>query len=113
FRNVVVGRVKNISLLSDHQHVVAIVDLSRDAADLAVEDSRFWVERPRVGLGGISGISTLLSGAYIGVDIGRSKKGQDHFIGLEKPPAVTRDQKGKRFTLTTPDSGSLSIGSPV
>jgi paraquat-inducible protein B len=113
FKNVVVGRVKTIGLTPHHQHVVVVVDLSRNAAGLAVEDSKFWVERPRVGLGGISGISTLLSGAYIGVDIGRSKKAQDQFIGLEKPPAVTRDQKGKRFTLHTPDSGSLNIGSPV
>jgi paraquat-inducible protein B len=113
YKNVVVGRVKRIVLSDDHAHVVATVDLSSDAKTLAVDDTRFWVERPRIGVGGVSGIGTLLSGAYIGVDIGHSSSQQRHFTGLEKPPAVTRDQQGRRFVLHSPDAGSLAIGSPV
>jgi paraquat-inducible protein B len=113
YKNVVVGKVRHISLSRDHRQVLARVDLNKDAANLAVEDSRFWVERPRVGINGVSGIETLLSGAYIGVDIGESGEQKTEFTGLEKPPAVTHDMKGKLFMLHTADAGSLAIGSPV
>lgn len=113
YKEVVVGKVTRIKLSPDHSHVSVSVDLDKDAASLAVEDSRFWVERPRVGLGGISGIETLLSGAYIAVDVGSSTEPQRHFTGLEKPPAVTHDMRGKRFLLHTGDVGSLAIGSPL
>jgi paraquat-inducible protein B len=113
YKNVAVGRVKSVSLSKDHSHVVVRVELGHRVAGIAVEDTRFWVERPRVGLSGISGISTVLSGAYIGVDIGTSHKTRKRFVGLEKPPAVTHDQAGRRFVLHSSDLGSLVIGSPV
>ena len=113
YKNVVVGKVKHITLSRDHAHVVVIVDLSKDASNLAVEDSRFWVERPRIGINGISGIDTLVSGAYIGVDIGASSEEKEDYTGLERPPAVTHDMKGRLFMLHTEDAGSLAIGSPL
>jgi paraquat-inducible protein B len=113
YKNVVVGKVRRITLSRDHSHIVAIVNLRKDASEVAAEDSRFWVERPRVGINGISGIDTLLSGAYIGVDIGESEVSQTEFAGLERPPPVTHDMKGKLFMLHTGDAGSLAIGSPV
>ena len=113
YKDVVVGKVKHITLSRDHSQVIAIVNLDKDAATLAVADSRFWVERPRIGISGISGIETLLSGAYIGVDIGASEEEKKNFVGLEKPPSVTRDMKGKLFMLHTEDAGSLGSGSPV
>lgn len=113
YKNVVVGKVRRITLSRDHTHIVAIVDLNKDASRLAVEDSRFWVERPRIGINGVSGIDTLLSGAYIGVDIGTSDDAKKDYAGLEKPPPVTHDMKGKLFNLHTEDAGSLQIGSPL
>nr|HEX4314783.1 MlaD family protein [Kofleriaceae bacterium] len=113
FKNVPVGKVTSVDLADDHRHVVATVELSRGASSLAVKDSQFWVERPRVGVGGVSGLETLLSGAYIGVDIGTSTDRADEFVGLEKPPSVTRDQRGSRFELTATDAGSLAVRSPV
>jgi len=113
YKNVVVGKVRRISLSHDHGRVLARVDLNKDAANLAASDSRFWVERPRIGINGVSGIETLVSGAYIGVDIGVSGEAGAEFTGLEKPPAVTHDMKGRLFMLHTADAGSLAIGSPV
>jgi paraquat-inducible protein B len=113
YKDVVVGKVRRITLTGDASHVVVMVNLNKDASKLAVSDTRFWVERPRVGISGISGIETLLSGAYIGVDIGTSDEDRKDFTGLEKPPAVTRDMKGKLFLLHTEDAGSLANGSPV
>lgn len=112
YKNVPVGMVTEVELLPDRR-ISATVKLTRGGAIVAVKDSRFWVERPRVGLGGVSGLSTLLSGAYIGVDIGADPEEADTFVGLEKPPGVTLDRKGTLFKLRAADAGSLVIQSPV
>jgi paraquat-inducible protein B len=113
YKNVVIGRVRRIELSEDRQHILATVALNADAAGVAVEDSRFWVVRPRADLGGVSGLSTLVSGAYVGVDVGRSEVPAREFVGLDQPPRVTNDQQGKRILLRAPTLGSLSVGSPV
>lgn len=113
YKDVEIGMVKAITLSKDLSHVLVDVQLKKEAEDFAVKGSRFWVVRPRVGASGVSGLSTLLSGAYIGVDAGRSKDGEDSFIGLETPPAVTGDQKGTSYVLRGDSLGSIDIGSPV
>jgi paraquat-inducible protein B len=113
FRNVPVGKISSIELTADHRAILATVELDRGAERLAAKDSRFWVERPRIGVGGVSGVGTLLSGAYIGVDRGTSSDKADKFVGLEKPPGVTHDQVGRRFKITARDAGSLGVQSPV
>lgn len=113
YKNVPVGKVTSVDLTPDRHHIVATVQLTRGGASIASKDSRFWVERPRVGVGGISGLGTLLSGAYIGVDVGTSTEDQDKFVGLERPPGVTTDQHGTRYRLTTTAAGSLAPQSPI
>ncbi|WP_250537790.1 MULTISPECIES: intermembrane transport protein PqiB [unclassified Caballeronia] len=113
FKDVDIGTVKTITLSKDHSRVLVDVQLTKEATDFAVKDTRFWVVRPRVAASGVTGLSTLLSGAYIGVDAGRSTEDQTYFVGLETPPAVTGDQKGHTFTLHGESLGSLDIGSPV
>lgn len=113
FKNVVVGKVREIRLADDRHSVLVTVALSKNARNLAVADTRFWVVRPRADFGGISGLTTLFSGTYIGVDAGNSEEEKYDFTGLEIPPAVTSDERGKRFLLVSKDLSSLSIGSPV
>ncbi len=113
YKNVVIGKVTAIRLSEDRGSIVAQVDLDKGATSFATAETRYWVVRPRVGLGGVSGVDTLLSGAFIGADVGNSSDYQDHFVGLETPPAVTHGAPGKRFVLHTGDLGSLDIGSPV
>ncbi len=113
YKNVDIGEVKTITLSKDLSYVHVKVELSKQAQRFAVEDTRFWVVRPRVAASGVSGLNTLLSGAYIGVDAGRSTHEQREFIGLETPPAVTGDQKGHPFVLYGDKVGSLDIGAPV
>ncbi len=113
FKEVVIGKVRGIELTEDFAQVKVTVDLNKDASRAAVTDSRFWVVRPRADLGGVSGLGTLLSGAYIGVDIGKSEQSQRAFKGLEVPPAVTNDSQGRGFRLVAKDLGSLNLGSPV
>ncbi|SAK51940.1 paraquat-inducible protein [Caballeronia arationis] len=113
YKDVDVGTVKTITLSKDHARVLVDVQLTKEASDFAVKDTRFWVVRPRVAASGVSGLSTLLSGAYIGVDAGKSDEDQTEFVGLETPPAVTGDQKGHKFTLRGESLGSIDIGSPI
>ncbi len=113
YKEVDIGLVRRIELAKDRSHVVVQIELSNAARSFAVDDTKFWVVRPRVGTGGISGISTLLSGAYIGVAGGKSKVDKDEFVGLESPPIITGDVPGKVFVLQSNDLGSLDTGSPI
>ncbi|GLU30731.1 MlaD family protein [Trinickia caryophylli] len=113
YKDVDIGAVKTIRLSKDHRRVLVEVQLSKEAEDFAVEDTKFWIVRPRIGTSGVSGLGTLLSGAYIGVDAGRSHNAESSFVGLEKPPAVTGDQRGRRYTLEGGSLGSIDIGSPI
>lgn len=113
YKEVVVGHVETVTLSDDHKRVLVGVRLDRSAANVAVDDTHFWVVRPRIGTAGVSGLSTLLSGAYIGVDAGTSKKSRKQFVGLEVPPFVLRGEPGRSFVLRANDLGSLDVGSPV
>jgi paraquat-inducible protein B len=113
YKEVTVGRVETVSLSEDRKRVLVGVRLNRSVANIAVEDTNFWVVRPRIGAAGISGLNTLLSGAYIGVDAGTSNKSADQFVGLEAPPFVLRGESGRSFVLRAHDLGSLDVGSPV
>lgn len=113
YKEVPVGKVTQVALAPDRQRVLVSVQLDKSATNMAVEDTRFWVVRPRVGLAGVSGLGTLLSGAYIGVDAGVKETPRRQFTGLEVPPFVLRNEPGRSFVLTAQDLGSLDIGSPV
>ncbi|PRF40698.1 intermembrane transport protein PqiB [Burkholderia multivorans] len=113
FKDVDIGSVQSITLTPDFKRVVVAIQLTRDAARFANRGTRFWVVRPRIGATGISGLGTLLSGAYIGADLGRSPQKETAFTGLETPPAVTADQQGRRYRLHGDSLGSIDIGSPV
>ena len=113
YKNVVIGHVQKISLSADRSRVMVGVALEKSAEKFATEGTRYWVVRPRVGLGGVSGIDTLLSGAFIGADIGESDTAAENFTGLEIPPAVNHGAPGRGFVLHADDLGSLDIGSPV
>jgi paraquat-inducible protein B len=113
YKDVNIGTVQTIRLSEDRTHVQIKVQLTKEAKSFTADDTRFWVVRPRVAASGVSGISTLLSGAYIAADAGTSEKTVDEFSGLEVPPIITRDASGKQFVIHADDLGSLDIGSPV
>lgn len=113
FKDVEIGTVTEIHLTSDRSHVVANIELKKEAEGFAVEDSRFWVVRPRLAGSGVSGLETLLSGSYIGVDAGQSATLRRDFVGLDTPPVIASDVPGRRFVLVARDIGSLDVGSPI
>ena len=113
YKDVEVGLVKDVTIAKDITHVIATVELKKEVTPYLVEDTKFWVVRPRISGGGITGLGTLMGGSYIGVDVGKSKQPQRAFTGLEVAPAVAMDVPGSRFQLHSADIGSLDIGSPV
>ncbi|WP_018605266.1 intermembrane transport protein PqiB [Uliginosibacterium gangwonense] len=113
YKELDIGMVKSVTLAADRSHVIVKAEMSPSVADLMLEDTRFWVVRPRIANGGISGLDTVLSGAYIGMDVGDSAQHRQDFVGLEAPPMVTAHQAGRLFRLKASDLGSLSYGTPV
>ena len=117
FRDVVIGTVKDIRLSEKRDAVLVDAELTKDAEALASEGSSFWVEKPRIGYGGVSGLSTLFSGVYIAADTDltdlRGKATKRRFKGLESPPPIHSDRPGTRYMLRAGDLGSLGPGAPV
>jgi len=113
YKDVEIGLVTDVALSPDTTRVIATAELVKDAEKYLVEDTRFWVVRPRISGGTVTGLGTLLSGSYIGVDIGKSSKGRHEFVGLEVPPVISTGAPGREFVLHAPNIGSLDVGSPV
>jgi paraquat-inducible protein B len=112
YRGVRVGDVRSVQLADDAQRVVVEARLDRAAANLAREGSLFWVVRPEVGVGGLRGLETIVSGPYIQGQPGNGKA-QKQFVGAEEPPLVQQSKGGLEIILTTPHLGTLTGGSPV
>ena len=98
-RSVPVGTVAKIELADDLKGVVVTVDTNREAARLLVEDSQIWIVRARYSSAGISGLNTLVSGNYLGLQPGVSKNRRQDFTGLEDPPPTPPGVPGLRFKL--------------
>ena len=113
YKDVNIGQVTRVQLSPDYSKVELTAKIDKSAAGLMVEDAKFWVVSARVTLSGVSGLGTLLSGNFIGFEVGRSQKAQRRFTGLEVPPIITGDQPGRRFMLKADNLGSLGIGSPI
>ena len=113
YKDVDLGLVKDIRLSDDLTYVIVTAELVKQAEEFLSENTRFWVVRARVAPGGVSGLGTIFSGAYISMDPGKPGPAAYEFKGLEDPPAVTADQTGRFFMLTADKRGSLEIGSPV
>ena len=111
---VALGTVEQVGLSKDLRRVEIRVQMNAQAKPFLTDQAQFWVVRPRLTGASVSGLDTLLSGAYIAVDPGTpGGKPQDHFKGLEAPPGVRSDEPGRTYTLMTGSVGSISQGAPV
>jgi paraquat-inducible protein B len=108
-----VGVVESVAIKEDLSGVRATVKLDQKARHLLVDDTHFWIVRARVGAGGVSGLSTILAGAYIEIAPGSSTTPQLAFVGLEDPPLTPADAPGLRLSLYTDRAGSVSTGNAV
>ena len=113
FKEVDIGQVSTVTLKPDLSGVVVTASLSKAVEPHLTDKTRFWVVRPRLGAGGVSGLGTLVSGAYVEMDPGGAGAATDHYVGLEEPPLVRAQTPGRRFVLTADKLGSFGQGSPV
>lgn len=114
FRELVLGTVKSLALAPDHSHVIVTIATTRQAESLVTDQTVFWVVKPRLFAGNISGLDTLLSGSYVGMLPGTTAgKAQRAFTGLEDPPVLQAHVAGHTFSLRATKLGSISVGSPV
>ena len=111
-RNVEVGMVESLDLSRDLSNVEVHARVRNDLKDHLTTGTRFWVVRPRLGVGGVSGLGTLFSGVYIEMEPGPGKRTEE-FKGLEEPPVLPPSGEGRSFVLRAKSLGSLSRGSPV
>jgi paraquat-inducible protein B len=114
FKDIVFGTVKSLELAPDHTHVIVTIATTRQAEPLLTDKTVFWVVKPRLFAGGVSGLETLLSGSYVGMLPGATTgKDQRAFKGLEDPPILTEHVPGHVFLLKAKRLGSISLGSPI
>lgn len=115
YKDVTVGKVKQIRLSDDMQWASVLVSMDRQFARNLYQDTRFWVVRPRVTTRTISGLGTLLSGAYIALQPGHEEGSHLAYSmrGLDEPPTFSGFADGQHFRLTAERLGSMDIGSPV
>src|SRR5512146_1860366 len=113
YRGVDIGTITAIRLSKDHERVIATAQMAPRTEEFLVGDTRFWVVRPRISGANVTGLGTIISGAFIGMEIGSSKEPKRDFVALETPPVVTGNAPGRFFVLKTSDLGSLDTGTPL
>jgi paraquat-inducible protein B len=114
FKDVTMGTVKTIAVTPDFNKVLVTVETTREAEPLLGEKTVFWIVKPQLFAGSVSGLDTLISGSYIGMLPSKEKgKRGTSFVGSAYPPILTTDVPGTTFTLDTRKLGSLSLGSPI
>ncbi len=113
YKDVEVGTVTAIVLKEDLSGIIVTAEMTKDADRYMNDKTLFWVVRARVAAGEVSGLGTLFSGAYIGINPSTEGKPSHQFTGLEKPPVVTAGMAGRHYVLTADTLGSLDVGSPV
>ena len=113
YKDVEIGEIETITFSQDMREVVVKADMEKVATLYLTDQTRFWIVRPRIAGGQISGLGTLISGSYIGIEPGRTGNPRRNFTGLEEAPILTADVPGKYYLLKAEGLGSLDVGSPV
>lgn len=111
-RNVDVGRVIDIRLSEDYENAIIKVRMNHDTEQMLRDDARFWVVKPRIGKEGVSGLGTLLSGAYIDMTPGVKGRLKTDFTLLSQPPLSTENE-GVRLVLSSTEGSKLDVGALV
>jgi paraquat-inducible protein B len=112
YKNVDIGTIEEIKFSDDFSNVILTAEFTKGSEKFLKRSTRFWVVKPQLGLQGASGLSTLISGAYIEIEPGPGAE-QRHFIGLEKQPVIKADEQGVEIVLVTQSLGSIDRGSPI
>jgi len=113
YKNVEIGQVTSIHVNHATDNVIVMAEMENDIKPYLTDKTQFWVVRARVNASGASGLETLLSGAYIGIDPSSKGNSRRIFTGLEVPPVIMGNRPGKHFILHTKNLGSIERDVPV
>jgi paraquat-inducible protein B len=112
-RGIPVGLVKEVLPDLDNNQIKAIVNMDQNVVGHLVEDTLFWIVRPQLSASSIEGLDTILSGSYIGVQVGTSTVSEREFYGLSTAPPVSPETPGLHLHLTSENLGSIQVGTGI
>jgi paraquat-inducible protein B len=112
YLNVEIGKVSDIAINKDLKTITVTAQMHKESDALLTNNTEFWVVRPQIGLSGVTGLGTLMSGAYIAIKPEKGGKAR-HFKGLDEPPVLETNAQGKKFILETTNIGSMGPGTPI
>ncbi len=113
YKGVDVGTISNMRLSEDHQRIVATAQMAPRTDDFLVQDTQFWVVKPRISGANVTGLGTLISGSFVGMEIGSSSESKREFVALDTPPIIAGGAPGRFFVLKTSNLGSIDRGTPI
>jgi len=112
-RNVDVGMVTAVRLSDDFNQAIITVRMNKNASKMLHANAQFWVVKPRIGKAGVSGLGTLLSGAYIEMEPSLKGELKTHFSIRPNPPISTDKSQGIHLKLFGTDSSKMDVGTAV
>lgn len=112
YKGFVVGEVKSITHNLTSDGAVAKVAFDPRYEHFLAEGTRFWLVKPELSLSQVSGLDTLISGAYIEVSPGVGPA-QTNFEALPEPPRIDYSLPGVRVKLLADELPAISRGSPI
>jgi paraquat-inducible protein B len=114
FKDVTMGTVKSVTVSPDLSRVLVTIETTHEATRLLNDKTIFWIVKPQLFAGNISGLDTLLSGSYVGMlPTTEAGKPQREFVGKQDPPILTTEVPGTTFIVETRRLRSISLGSPI
>lgn len=113
YKDVNIGQLSRIDILDDDKGVSLVVEVDKVADKYLTETARFWIVSPKIGLQGITGLQTILSGSFIEIDPGEGGEKKKQFNGLATPPVITSNDKGTEFILSTGKLSNIDRGTPI
>jgi len=111
FRNIPIGKVEKVMLNKDGNGIKVITRIDKEAANYLNDDAKFWIVKPEVGIGGVSGLDTIFTGTYIELTSKKSKMTKKSFVGLKQPYRKLED--GEYFHLNASSSHGVEKGTPL
>ncbi len=112
YRGFEAGVVTDITFNEVKHLVTATINIDPRAEFILRENTRFWVVEPEISINRIRNLDTLIKGVYIAFEPGDGIF-KDYF-DVQKAPLTDKIlPAGKKFTIISKDSGSISIAAPV
>lgn len=112
-RGIPIGLVTKILPDLNNRQIQAKVKMEKSVVEHLVEDTLFWIVRPELSASSIHGLETILSGSYIGIQVGTSTTPLREFSGLASAPPVSRDTPGLHLKIRAGVLGSIQTGTGI